>query len=125
MHRRHFLGVAAGTALTAGCLGSSEPSPVVLRAMPARGNETDVECPLSETFVADHPALQTAIRDARNRDLHEWAQVGISEDTAGTLVEDLHHHCESAGTQDGGLYHLRDEYYFVSISPREMSGGEG
>ena len=123
MHRRRFLAVAAGGAATglAGCLGGTQRQPVVVRAMPAAGNETDVECPLSDSFVADHPELESVLAAARGHDRYQWARVGVSEETAGAIVEGLHHHCEAAGSQDGGLYRYDGQYYFVSVTPRGTS----
>lgn len=121
VNRRAYL-VAAGAAaaLSAGCLGGDQ-SPIVLRAMPAKGNETDIQCPLSDAFVSNHPRLQSILAAAADRPPHQWAKTGISTHDANAISEALHHQCEAAGTQDGGLYRYDGDYYFISITPRGTS----
>lgn len=124
--RRELLAtaVAAGAATgQAGCLGAGlgggEEKPVVLRATPAAGDETDVRCRLTEDFVADHPPLAEVLSRASGNEPIEWERVGITEETAEALVHDLQHHCEATGGAYRGLYRYRDGWFFLSVSPRE------
>ena len=125
MNRRSFLhgaGVGAasiaGASATAGCLDRLRRQPVLVRVAPATGDETDVRCSLTESFVAEHPPLERALSRASGNDRLEWASVDVGEETAQDLVDDLHRHCEETGGEYRGLYHYRDRYYFISVSPR-------
>lgn len=121
VYRRAFLAtVGVFVPPTTGCVARfrGEQSPVVLRAMRARGNETDVRCSLSASFLADHPPLSQAIAGASGRELYEWERVGVSEQTAQDVAEALHQHCEENSGRARGLYHYDGQYYFVSITPR-------
>lgn len=125
MRRRSFLGRATAVAVTAtaGCaaLGLGEQEPILLRATPARGDETDVRCHLAESFVAGNPELESVLERARGNELLEWAEVGISEATARELVDALQHHCEDRGGAYRGLYRYRGDWFFISVSPRGNS----
>lgn len=125
MNRRSLLGAAAALG-TAGCLGivggegdggGEEQKPLLVRAMRARGNETDVECDLSREFVAQFPALQESLRKAEDRPVHEWATTGVSEDRAHEVADAIAARCNPTG----GIYHYRDEEFFVSVTPRGTS----
>lgn len=89
--------------------------------MRAEGNETDVVCPLDRSVLDERPRVEAVLDAADDRPVHEWARIGISEERAHGIVDALDHHCEDAGTQDGGLYRVGDDHYFISVTPRGTS----
>ena len=126
MNRRRFLSnsvTAAVLVATAGCtaLGLGEEKPVVLRATPATGDETDIRCNLSESFVAERPNLEDVLARASENEPIEWEQVGITETNARDLVDALQRHCRENGGEYRGLYRYRGGWFFVSVSPRGNS----
>lgn len=124
MNRRTLLAtVGTATAGLSGCLGlgADDRPPILLRAMRAEGNETDVVCPLDRSVLDEWPRIDDVLDAADDRPVYEWAETGVSEERAHDIVDALDAHCEDAGTQDGGLYRIGDDYYFVSVTPRGTS----
>lgn len=122
MKRRTFLGAVAATGL-AGCsaLGGGEQQPIVLRATPADGDETDVRCHLTESFVARYPPLEDVLSRARGNEPIEWERTGVSRSTAREIVDALQHRCQETGGEYRGLYRYRDGWFFISVTPRGTS----
>ena len=122
VNRRRFLstGSAAFVAATAGCtaIGVGERKPVVLRATPASGDETDVRCRLDGSFVTDHPPLEDVLVRASENEPIEWEEVGITEATARDLVDALQRHCRENGGEYRGLYQYGDRWFFISVASR-------
>ncbi|GGL28921.1 hypothetical protein GCM10009037_10800 [Halarchaeum grantii] len=129
MRRRQYLGAgAAGLASAlAGCSGLSGmlgPSGEwKLRAMPADPEATEHTCELGESFVANHPDLETVLSRAADGERGTWSEpVYLGAEAGNELGADLAEHC---GDGFRGVYFYGDGSYFVSLADRNPGNGKG
>lgn len=87
---------------------------MVLRALPATGDETDVKCRLSPEFVGQYPKLERVLTQARKND--DWAKLGVSKETGNAIGDGLVQHCDG---ETRGLYKYDGQWYFISIRYRD------
>jgi hypothetical protein len=84
--------------------------------MPAAGDETDVRCELSASFVGEYPPLKRVLDAAADNDPGEWAGTGLSEERGTALGDALVEHCDE---ETRGLYRYDGDWFFLSLSFRD------